>query len=191
VLLESASPLVAGRVAEALGRDASNIAGLLKGLVGDGLVTVQLPERRERVGRPPKDAYALSPQGEAELIKAIQPSVGKLADGDHIVLADASVASLPELLHLLADAECAARGAWSFLLTGMGREQAVAFRGRHAASDAADLLSVLAGARIRSRHVIVTDLQSATDLRADARRRAREAQRAQLASDTRRATTGR
>jgi hypothetical protein len=63
----------------------------------------------------------------------------------------------------------------------------IAFTGERAATDAMDLVAVLAGARIEAHRVTVTELSDMAGLRGDLARRASTAKKARFARDTREA----
>lgn len=116
--------------------------------------------------------------------------VGVLLTGAQLVLADATQAALPELYHALADAEPLEAAVWSGVLDGQEQTYLFAFVGDEAATQAMDLVALLAGARIDARRVTVTEISEIDELRSDLARRASVAKQSRFARDTREAGQG-
>jgi hypothetical protein len=174
-------------IADAIGRHPSNLAAVIAALVAEGLVQEAAPPPQHGPGRRVKAAFVLSPQGRAQLEAVLGAEQGRLSEGDHVVLADASSPALFELLHVVGDDAAAARASWTCVLEGVQPERAFAFRGADAARSADDLMAVLAGARIASRHMVTSDLRPSGAASHDARRRSTLARRSRLKADTRNA----
>lgn len=191
--------------------DQSNLKKKARELAGEGLLTVvRNPPRRNRIGRPAEEAFILNdeqrqlaegvlrpknaPAPARQTRRAPSPSerqaadssirsssVGSLARGQEIVIADVAGARLAEMMQALADAEDECEATWTALC---GDEYLFVFEGEDPAAGATRLLSVLDGARVPVRQAPVRRVTSVATLADEARQAARGRRKARMRSDT-------
>lgn len=200
--------LTAAELEEPTGRPngQSNLRKQANELVAIGLVSRLEPEQRaNRVGRPPKDAFALSSEQRAVAMEAVgvaEPAirqdstsampaddgtVGLLDDRQELVIVDVSGALLSRVFTALATADETPGPVWT---AHCGEELIFAFEGANALRDATRLLAILDGARIPTRSAPVRRVVAFSEFAKDAQWAARAAQRVRLQSDTREGFAG-
>jgi hypothetical protein len=186
-------------------RRPQNLTAGLSALTAAGMLSrsSNSPRPANQTGHWPRYRYALTPNGIAALAASTaapaaattsrrapldsSAASGLLKPGDNIVWIEMA-AALPEIWHVLADAEVVGRACWTAVSDGQPQEYAVTFRGQTAVADSIELMTLLAAARIPARRAAVTSVAGANSLREDARRHANAVRRTRLARDTREAS---
>lgn len=182
--------LTTRRLADATGKDRSNVGRTVRALVDAGLLVPEPASKRKGApGKQPQHAYRLADSHRAQLEAALeqQPEPGTLGSGLQFVLAGASESRLPALLEALSDPDAASQLAWSAQLDSSPQEYLLVFDGPTASRDANSLVSVLAAAGVPARRGSVgavtvgprflREARQATDMatRTSIRRRTRQA----------------
>lgn len=185
--------LAARELAEATGKDPSNVRRTARAMADADLLTVGKPAQPEGGrGRPSTAAYRLA-AGERERLEAILETgggLGILGPGLQIVIADAAGARLADLQEVIAEPEAAPQLAWSAIVDGQPQEYLLAFEGPVAASAATKLVTVLTKAGIPSRRASVAGVTAGHRFLAEAREASSAAARVAIRQATRRAATG-
>jgi hypothetical protein len=190
-LLAADQPQTPRQIAEALGRDSSNVKADLEEMREEGLVERGAPPARTgKPGRPTAATWALAAAHVSALETAIQSAsaVGAINRGQQVVFASAAGRPLPELLDVLADAQMTAGASWSALLDGGRQEFMVVFDGRDSAEQAIQFEAALSRVDVPAHRAAVTRVQRSDELVKRAARASRAARRARMRSDTQKAS---
>jgi DNA-binding MarR family transcriptional regulator len=186
-------PSTARELAEATGKDRSNVGRTVESMAAaDLLVRERPPRHRSGPGRQPKWAYRLADSEKEKLERSLTISAnpGALRKGQQLVLAAATGPRFAELLEAIVDAEAASQLAWSALIDGDPQECLAAFEGSTAVSLANELVAVLSRAGIPSRRVTVAQVSIGHEFLEEANRATRSATGTAIRLATRRASAG-
>jgi DNA-binding MarR family transcriptional regulator len=190
LLLAARDVLTAAELADATGRNPSNLKKVADEMVDTGLLTRETPTvDANRRGRRPRSAYALGPGArtalERHLAQTIEP--GRLGPGQQLVFAEFADPGIEDLLHVISNSGAAGQATWSALCDGDRQEYVIAFDGDGSDRLAVDLMAALSAAKIRVRRTSVSQVRPMSEMLEQARRALRAAERSRLRQRTRRA----
>lgn len=186
-------PTTAPELAEATGRDPSNVRKAVQSMVGEGLLTIEKPVRRQGgSGMQAREAYRLEDaevqQVEALLATKVVP--GALEQGLQLVVAEASPARLSDLMAVVTEPEATSQLAWSAAIDGEPQTYLFAFEGVAAVAVATTLAAVLNESGIPSRRATVAQVSAGHRFLSEAGRTATAVSRISIRQATRRAAMG-
>jgi DNA-binding MarR family transcriptional regulator len=190
LLLATRDALTATELADATGRDPSNLKKVADAMVDAGLLTRETPAHRaNRRGRRPRSAYALDPTGREALERLLAQTTeaGRLRPGQQLVFAELGDPHIEDLLHVIGDSGAATQATWSALCDGDRQEYMIAFEGDGSDQLAVDLMAALSAAKIRVRRASVSNVRPISETLEQARRATRAAERSRLRQRTRQA----
>ena len=190
LLTSSQEYLTASELAEATGKDASNVGKLAERMVADGLLRSREPRRiGGHRGRRPSKEYALMAGGRVRLDELLETRIpGALCRGQQLILAEVDQRTYGDLLLVLSDTSVLSQATWSALWHGDRQEYVIAFGDDDGL--VGDMAAALDAAGIPFRRTTVVNVGSAQQLVAQARRASRTAERTRLRQRTRRAAAG-
>jgi hypothetical protein len=172
-LLAHPAGLTAKQLAEATGRDPSNLRKVAETMIEAELVGRCPPRTSGTVrGRQPTAAYALAGDAEGELRAALRDHLesGQLRPSQQIVWVEAGE-KFDTLMNVLAEEETAARGAWAAISDGARQEMMIAFDGSDAVDASLDLMAIFSAAGLQASRSNLSLVEGIADLIKSAQRR--------------------
>lgn len=172
-LLAHPEGLTAKQLAEATGRDPSNLRKVAEMMIEAGLVGHRPPRTSGTVrGRQPTAAYALEGDVADELRAALRDQLedGQLRPSQQIVRVEAGE-KIGTLMDVLAEEGTAARGAWAAISDGDRQEMVIAFDGSDAVNASLDLMAVFSAAGLQASRSTISLVEGIADLIKSAQRR--------------------
>jgi hypothetical protein len=171
--------MTAGEIADAAGKDASNMKKLADEMVAEGILQATAPPALNgQPGRPARTAYTFA-DGEREHFEALadeESELGLLEVGLQVVMVDADK-EIEALSEVLSQGDAVRGAVWAVNLDGEQSKVLIMFRGPNAVDDSLDLMGIFRDAELEAKRSTVTKLATPKELVKSEQRRKRRVDR--------------